>query len=172
MEEHNTQRGMGRGMLYISWILVLIGLTYFFGLREKQEFNPNQNIVSSEADGVREITLKRNKFHHYVASGTINDVGVVFMLDTGATDVAVPQSLARKLNLKKGYKSRVMTANGTVEVYTTSINKLELGPIVLHNVSATINPYMEGNDILLGMSVLKNLEFSQTGDNLTLRQNY
>ena len=172
MDEHNSQRGMGRGMLYISWILVLIGLTYFFGLREKQQFNPNQTLVSSEDSGVREVTLKRNKFHHYVASGEINNVPVVFMLDTGATHVAVPQGLANKLRLKQGYKSRVTTANGIVEVYNTSIEKLELGPIVLHNVAASINPYMDGEEILLGMSVLKNLEFSQTGDNLTLRQNY
>lgn len=170
MQEHNPQQKLGRGMLTVSWILVLVGLTYYFGMREKSQFNPNQQLVGSESQGMREVTLKRNKYHHYVATGTINQSPVVFFLDTGATDVAIPERVAQKLNLKKGAKSYAQTANGTVQIFTTRIPTLTLGPIVLHDVRASINPYMEGEEILLGMSVLKHLEFSQTGDELTLRQ--
>lgn len=169
MEEHNSQK-LGRGMLTLTWILILAGLTYIFGIREEKQYNPNTNLVNSENDGVRQVTLKRNKYHHYVASGTINNKPVVFMLDTGATDVVIPENVAQKLDLARGASSYAVTANGTVQVFQTRIPQLGLGPIVLHDVRASINPHMEGDGILLGMSVLKQLEFSQSGDELTLRQ--
>jgi len=62
------------------------------------------------------------------------------------------------------------TANGQVQVRATRINTLQLGPITLYNLEASINPGMDGNEILLGMSALKQIEFSQKGKFLTLRQ--
>lgn len=157
-------------MFTIMWIIVLAGLTYLFTKIEEYQRNPNQTFVSTEKGGVQEITLKRNRYHHYVASGMINSVPVVFILDTGATNVAVPEHLAKVLQLKKGMPGYAVTANGTVEIHDTTINELQLGPFIIKNVNASINPGMEQDEILLGMSVLKQLDFSQTNDNLTLRQ--
>jgi len=116
--------------------------------------------------------LQRNRFNHYVASGLINNTPVVFLLDTGATDVAVPAGLAERLGLKAGVARNAITANGIVQVYDTRIESLQLGSIQLENVRASINPGMSGNEILLGMSALKDLEFSQSGSTLTLKQRY
>jgi len=119
---------------------------------------------------VRELTLQRNRFGHYVASGNINDTPVVFLLDTGASDVSVPENLARQIGLKRGRPMMYQTANGTITVFATRLDKVDLGGIVLRQVRASINPNMQGNEVLLGMSFLKHLEFSQRGNTLVLRQ--
>jgi aspartyl protease family protein len=92
------------------------------------------------------------------------------MLDTGASDVAIPEDIAREIGLKRGRAMIYQTANGPATVYATRLNEISLGDIHLKNIRATINPNYQSNDILLGMSFLKHLEFTQRGDQLTLRQ--
>ena len=163
-------KSMGKGMLTVGWILILILLSMLFGNWSEKRYNPNQNLENLTNEGPTQVKLKRNRFNHYVATGKINGKDAVFLLDTGATHVAVPIELADKLNLKPGAKSIVNTANGSVEVRLTTINLLELGPIRLLNVRASIVPNMPGGEILLGMSALKDLEFIQRGDELTITQ--
>lgn len=162
----------GRAMLIIFWLLVLGALTYFFGTWEKKQYNPNQDLSGEQLPGSRQVVLERNRFNHYVASGLINGIPVTFMLDTGATAVVVPANLATKLRLKAGRPHIANTANGQVEVRATRIDTLELGAIRLRDINASINPGMGGEEILLGMSALKQVEFSQKGKMLTLRQHY
>jgi aspartyl protease family protein len=64
----------------------------------------------------------------------------------------------------------VVTANGTIPVYLTTLDRIQIGKIVLYDVRASINPYMDEDEILLGMSFLRHLEFSQRDDQLILRQ--
>jgi len=163
-------KGAGKVMLIASWILVLIGLTAFFTHQEEEKYNPNQNLDGAVDEGQVEVTLLRNKWGHYVASGKINGKPVTFLLDTGATQVAIPAHLGAKLGLRRGPRYNVTTANGSVAVWATTINELELGPIQLRDVRAALNPGMQDDEILLGMSALKTLDFSQTGNELTLRQ--
>ncbi|MCL2590560.1 MAG: retroviral-like aspartic protease family protein, partial [Betaproteobacteria bacterium] len=96
---------------------------------------------------------------------------VTFMLDTGATQVTLPAKLGVQLGLRAiGPAVTVTTANGTAEARMTLINELAFGPFVLREIHATLNPGMGGDDtILLGMNVLKRLEFTQRGDTLVLR---
>lgn len=166
----NGHRPLGRGMLAIFWLLALALLTVFFGSWEDKQYNPNQTVNSQQGDGLREVVLQRNRYNHYVANGQINGKEVTFMLDTGATAVVVPKNLANKLGLIPGKRYFASTANGRVEVRGTRIDTLQLGAITLHDLRASINPGMDGNEILLGMSALKQVEFSQRGKELTLRQ--
>ncbi|WP_188149856.1 retropepsin-like aspartic protease family protein [Teredinibacter waterburyi] len=160
---------LGKGMLYAFWLMALIGLTLFFQNRDKQRYNPNQDHLNS-LGGVPEVILESNAYHHYVATGLINGHPVTFLLDTGATQVAIPAHLQNLLQLKPRGFFKVGTANGTVEVRGTTIDLLELGPIRLSNVRAALNPGMTGDEILLGMSALKQLEFTQKGNRLIVRQ--
>ena len=161
---------IGHGMLIVSVVIGLGALTFFFEDQIQQQANPNQNPRSMELNsGIREVVLQQNKQGHYVANGTVNNVPVLFLLDTGATDVAIPESIALAAGLQRGNTSRASTANGMVAVYTTQVAKLTLGNIVLKDVSASITTSMVGDTILLGMSALRQVEFSQRGDELTLR---
>ncbi|WP_075185840.1 retropepsin-like aspartic protease family protein [Teredinibacter haidensis] len=169
-EKQAPGKHIGKGMLIACWILVLAGLTLFFNRHEENRYNPNQYLEGKENPNWVDVTLERNPYGHYLANGFINGQAVTFMLDTGATDVAIPASLQRKLGLKRGPQIPVSTANGEVMVWMTEITQLDLGPIQLHNVRASLNPGMNGDEVLLGMSVLKSLDFSQQGKHLTLRQ--
>ncbi len=170
MNEENFQKRLGKGMTILGWILVLGLLTVFFSKYLDKQHNPNQNLALYSAGNHKEIQLQRNRYGHYVASGMINNKPVVFMLDTGATDISIPEKVARRLKLKAGIKIPVYTANGEIDVYATTLDHVSLGAIELHDVSANINPFMQGEEILLGMSFLKHLDFSQKGDKLRIRQ--
>jgi aspartyl protease family protein len=84
--------------------------------------------------------------------------------------VAVPEHIAQRLQLHKGGAIEVNTANGTVTAYATRLETITLGAIELRKIRASINPSMTDDQILLGMSFLKHLEFTQRGDTLVLRQ--
>ncbi len=160
---------IGKGMIIVSMIMIIGLLTYLFQDEIDQRHNPNQQVSSIQtAHNQIEIILKRNRAGHYVTTGKINDKKVVFLLDTGATYVAIPLKLANQLQLKKGRVIPISTANGRSQGYRTNINKLSMGDIQLYNIKAIITPNLE--EILLGMSVLKQLEFTQRGDQLTIRQ--
>lgn len=158
-------------MIILGWITVLGLLTLFFSDYLTRQYNPNQELTVTQAkDGAVEVRLQRNRYGHYVATGTINNQPVTFLLDTGATHISVPGRVARDLGLEPGMRMPVATANGQIDVYATRLDSVSLGGIELSNVRANINPYMDMDDILLGMSFLKHLNFSQHGDQLIIRQ--
>ena len=160
---------IGQIMIYLAWMLLLIILTMGFNHYLEQQNNPNQDVSVDFNKGIAEVKLKQNRYGHYFANGQINNQPVTFLLDTGATLISIPEAIAQRLDLEKGLSSQSRTANGTITVYETRLNTVSIGAIALHNIRATINPYMESNEILLGMSFMKHLEISQKDNELTLR---
>ncbi len=169
-DNNNPEQSVGKGMIFIAWIIGIGLLTWIFGVWEEIQINPNSQPISSSTSQVIEVTLIRNRYGHYVTSGQINHQPATFLLDTGATLVGIPGELQNKLGLSMGKMHYTQTANGTAKAYSTSISQLAIGEIILYDVKASIIPNMEGEEILLGMSVLKELEFTQKGKQLTLRK--
>ena len=163
-------RRLGKGMIVAAWIGVAALLTVLFDGYLERQSNPNASPQTRAEAGAREVVLERNRQGHYVATGRINGTRARFLLDTGATDVAVPGALARKLDLERGRAVRARTANGDVVAYATLLREVALGDIVLRQVRASIIPQMPGEEVLLGMAFLKHLELIQRGSELTLRQ--
>ncbi|OQW90791.1 MAG: aspartyl protease [Beggiatoa sp. IS2] len=162
---------LGKTMIYLTWLFALGLLTLFFNMILDDQHNPNQQVTGqSSVAGVREVVLQRNRSGHYVANGQINGTPVLFFLDTGATMVAIPEHLANQLQLHKGMAMELNTANGVVTAYNTQLDTITLGTIELHKIRASINPSMSDDQVLLGMSFLKHLEFTQRSDTLVLRQ--
>ena len=163
---------LGRAMLFAAWVVGLALLVMFFnGVIERQR-NPNPDPVadaSASQPGVPQVVLRRNRSGHYVAGGRINGKPVVFLVDTGATDVALPLPLARRLGLALRPGGISQTANGTVETWSARLDSVDLGGLVARNVRASVLPNMPGEEVLLGMSYLKHLELIQRGETLTLR---
>jgi aspartyl protease family protein len=170
MTEENFQKRIGNWMVVLGWLIALGMLTMYFSDYLDKQNNPNQNLAVQQPGMQKIVELQQNRYGHYVANGTINNQPVVFMLDTGATSISIPEKIAQRLGLKAGLKFYVDTANGEIDVYATTLDQVGLGPIVLTDVRANINPYFEGDEILLGMSFLKHLDFSQEGDKLQIRQ--
>ncbi len=147
--------------------LLLLGLFYFYFENSLQTRNhPNQQLQIAPGS---ELVLKRSRNGHYFFPGTINGQPVTFLLDTGATLVSVPAHLADELGLKPGARQQAITANGTITTRATRVDTLAFGPFDLRSVPASLNPGMGGDQVLLGMSVLKHLEFTQRGETLILR---
>ena len=94
---------MGLGMQVLAWLSFLgVGVFYFSDVLEKQ-YNPNRSLETRHTeDGLVEVVLQRNRQGHYVTSGEINGEPVTFILDTGATGVAIPSALAGKIGLQPG----------------------------------------------------------------------
>ncbi len=153
----------------IACIIGLALLTYYFNGVEERKRNPNTAPDSLVYANQVEVPLQQNRQGHYVVTGTINGKRVEFLLDTGATEVVIPEPIAQKLGLPYGQRGRAMTANGAITVYDTHIDDLMIGEIHLKDIDASINPSMRGA-ILLGMSALRQIEFVQQGNTLTLRQ--
>lgn len=160
----------GKVFINISWVLLLVGLALLFQEVLDNKANPNQDPTSLRTSNYTEVTLVRNQQHHYVANGTINGAEVTFLVDTGATLVAIGPALAEELGLKRGYQGIAHTANGTTTTYATTINRLTLGDITLRDVRASITMGMNNEEILLGMSALKQLELTQRNGELRMRQ--
>lgn len=158
-------------MQALAWVSLLAFGVFFFGDLLEERYNPNQSVdTQREADGTRTVVLERNRFGHYVTNGVINGQPVTFMLDTGATTVAVPAQLARRLQLERGRAVQFHTANGISRGYAARLDEVGVGGIVLRDVAAGITEGLQGEEVLLGMSFLKHIEFTQRGDTLTLRQ--
>jgi len=160
---------LGRGMIVVAWILLLLLLTWFFNDRLDAQRNPNRQLAAVTTGRIPEVRLVRNRFGHYVSSGTINGHPVEFMLDTGATDVSIPAAVADRIGLKRGRRAWYRTANGTISAWQTTLNEVRLGPLRLGPVAASINLNDDDDTVLLGMSFLRQLDFSQQGNTLTLK---
>jgi aspartyl protease family protein len=163
--------GLGQGMTIAAWIIAILLLAFLFQDHLDNQRNPNARLDSLRTDtGKIEVRLQRNRYGHYVATGEINGTPVELLLDTGATDVSIPSDLADRLGLERGPAQRYHTANGYITAYQTVIDEITLGDIRIRDVRASINPRIPGDSVLLGMSFLKHLDFSQQGDVLILHQ--
>jgi aspartyl protease family protein len=159
-------------MMIAAWLGGIFLLTLLFQDVLETRLNPNAKpVVRTDGDGGSEVVLDRNVQGHYVAGGLINGMPVTFLLDTGATDVAIPEALAERLRLRRRSGGVSQTANGPVAVWLTRLDEVSLGSITLRNIRASILPTMpRGSPVLLGMSFLKRLEFTQKDRQLILRQ--
>lgn len=160
----------GKWMIVAAWLAALGLLTLLFSNVLEKKYNPNQNLQTSYQGERKEVVLQSAQHGHYIATGDINNKPVVFLVDTGASFVSVPEHLANKLNLQKGMVSQSTTANGVINTFSTTLDEISLGDITLYNVRASINPYMQGSEVLLGMSFLRHLEVIHKDGELKIRQ--
>ncbi|NOQ16700.1 MAG: TIGR02281 family clan AA aspartic protease [Methyloprofundus sp.] len=112
-------------------------------------------IISTETG----IIISADRRGHYSGVGMINQQKMEFMIDTGATLVAVPSKLAKQVGLQFGMPVISNTAAGRVRAYQTSIPTLQLGSITLKNTHAVILEKLD--QVLIGMTVLKKFKVTQ-----------
>lgn len=128
------------------------------------------SIKLGSGGGASVIRLQR-RHGHYVATIVVNGVPMSAMVDTGATLVSVSPSAAARAGLdRQAYRSGWMnTANGVAPARYVTASSVELGGIVVRNVSASIlSQNMRGLDVLLGMSFLNHFHISIADVEMTL----
>jgi aspartyl protease family protein len=166
MKTHSIQRG-GIVMMLLFWVLLLAAGTWLLDGGFKKIITPNAHVAYATLDG-GPVTLKRNRAGHFKAPGQINGQPVMFLLDTGATYIAVPSRLADELGLVAGRRAWFNTANGRVEGALTQLDEVILGGIRVSDVQGSISPGMENDIVLLGMSFLNLLTIEIRSGEMTL----
>ncbi len=162
-----------KGWMILGFWLLLLGLFAFLANNTlEKKYNPNQVVNSSIHNGLRQVRLQRNPYGHYVANGFINNYPVTFLIDTGASTIAMSETLAKKLKLKYHSSTYSQTANGVTQGWNTQLNQVRLGDIQINHLNAHVLPKMLKNEVLLGMNFLKQLDWQQKGDQLILEQPY
>lgn len=123
--------------------------------------------------GGRRIVLSAGLGGHFMAPGSINGGTVQFMVDTGATVIAIGESDAARIGLKyrDGQRSMVGTANGTVAVYRVTLSSVRIGDVQVHNVEAAVVPSSMPY-VLLGNSFLSHFQMTRNNDVMTLDRRF
>ena len=152
-------------MLWVAALGLLGGLYLLFSMLE----NDTSTVSSVDSNGSVMVVLEQDRNGHYQAQGQINGQPVIFLVDTGATDVALPESTARALGLEFGPRIKVMTAAGPASAWVTRLDEVTVGGIRRQNVRATITDG-EFNGVLLGMSFLKHYSLQQQDGTLVIRE--
>jgi len=150
-------------MILLAWIIVFAGLLFFFSWSR-----PSGSKVYSATSS--EYIVGADLQGHYFIKGQINQHPVTFLVDTGATLVAIPQNLADKMQLVGRASITMSTANGDVDGSLTRLGTLDFGQFNLKNVKAVIMPKDEDETVLLGMNVLSCFNIVQENNRLILKK--
>jgi len=141
---------------------------------KKRPLRVGQHAVGvAGGNGSDKIILTANVQGHFFTTGTINGTSVRFMVDTGATSIALGPTDARRigLDLSRGQRGMSSTANGTVVVTRVYLDTVTIAGVTLHNVEASVLP-SEMPIALLGMSFLNRMEMQRDGSTMTLKRRF
>ena len=123
--------------------------------------------------GAQSVTLSAGAGGHFMADGQINGGAIRFLVDTGASAVAIPASAANRLGIdyRKGRRGTSQTAAGPTEVYVVRLDSVRVGGVELLNIEAVVIEH--GLDVaLLGNSFLSRMEVRQDGRTMTLTRRF
>ncbi len=124
---------------------------------------------ATAAAGDTAIVLPMGLGGHFSSAGTINGKSVNFMVDTGATSIAMSQAEANRIGLdwKRGRPGMTHTANGQVPVYSVNLTSVRVGGVEIANVAAVVLP-TEMPVVLLGNSFLNRFTMRRDSDVMRL----
>lgn len=119
------------------------------------------------------IVLTAGTGGHFMSQGAINGQAVNFMVDTGATSIAmgVPDAQRIGLNYKAGQLGYGSTANGTVTVWHVKLASVRIGDVEIHDVDASVLPTAMQH-VLLGNSFLTRFQMKRENDQMVLERRY
>ena len=115
----------------------------------------------------RSVMLSRNAQGHFQTDARVDGRRVTFMVDTGASVIALTADTAASLGIHPSpgeYTMLIRTANGTVRAAPTTLDMVEVGDIMVHDVAAVVMPDGALSDNLLGLSFLSRLRHFEYSD--------
>jgi aspartyl protease family protein len=109
---------------------------------------------------------------HFFAQGLVNGKPIQFMVDTGATTVALGTEDAKRMGIdyQKGRPVRMGTANGVAQGWLVKLNSVKIGDVEVYEVEAIVGPNMPY--ALLGNSFLSRFSMNRTSDQMVLERRY
>jgi aspartyl protease family protein len=129
---------------------------------------------TSAQNGLRSLSIPRDARGHFQTEGRIDGQRIDFMVDTGASVVALNEKSAARFGLRPSrgdYNATVTTANGTIKAARTRLAMVELGGLVVRDVEAMVLPDEALSENLLGLSFLSKLRrFEYANGKMVLEQ--
>lgn len=132
-----------------------------------------EHFATTTAGSVPTVKLAADTRGHFVTLGSVNGGSVRFLVDTGATLIALPARDASRLGIdfRKGDAGFAQTAAGPTPVYRVRLDTVQIGDITINQVDAVV--MVEGLEIaLLGMSFLNRTEMKREGQTMTLTKRF
>ena len=141
---------------------------------QQKEFSLGTTVTTqyAKAETVKE-QIMANDYGMFLSYGNINGQSVRFLVDTGATSVAMSSIEARRLGILyrlDGVETRATTASGVVKAWGIKLKSVNLGKIKQQNVQAIVLQGSHPQNILLGMSFMDELKVNKEGNKLVLEQ--
>lgn len=123
--------------------------------------------------GGTQIVLTASSGGHFVTSGSINGRATQFMVDTGATSVALSADEARRMgiNYEQGERGQGSTANGVIPIWRVTLKSLRIQDVEVYGVEAVVVPSGMPH-VLLGNSFLTRFQMKRENDMLTLTRRF
>jgi aspartyl protease family protein len=172
-----------RNIMLLAAFMVGLG-TIMAEMADKMTATPAQASNASRANaasvetvaqaGVRSISLPRDARGHFQAEGRIDGQRIGFMVDTGASVVALNETSAARFGLRPSrgdYNATVTTANGTIKAARMRLAMIDVGGLVVRDVDAMVLPDEALSENLLGLSFLSKLKrFEYANGKMVLEQ--
>ena len=127
-------------------------------------YNSLRSVSDTSADTLH---LAQQPNGHYMSAGSVNGFPIVFMVDTGASLVAVSSGMAAQAGIKKCTPRTFSTANGKVQGCVAVVPEMTFGGFRLSNIDVAVMPNMS-NEGLLGMAVLRRFRLEQANGTLII----
>ncbi|HEY5703608.1 MAG TPA: retropepsin-like aspartic protease [Gammaproteobacteria bacterium] len=142
------------------------------GERKNYTLGNQVSIKFSETEPGRTVSIAPTN-DLYLVNGSINDFQVQFLVDTGASSVAMNRQTAKRLGLNfrmDGQEGLSETASGYSKIYVVNLEKVTVGDIVLEDVEGVVHDSEFPRIILLGNSFLSKVHLRREGQLLLLEQ--
>jgi len=123
----------------------------------------------------KKVQVYRDGQGLYKTVGSINGFTVDFLVDTGASVIALNSAIAKRLGIQyklKGEETLVATASGKALAYSISLDQVKVGEILLRNIEAVVIEGADPSTPLLGMSYLGRLKLNNDDQFLELEEKY
>ena len=127
---------------------------------------------ASSASG-RTVTLQSDRRGHFQVDARVDGRAIDFMVDTGASVIALRESAAARLGIhpaQRDYTAKASTANGVVRAAPVMLNRVEVNGITVRDVQAFVMPDEGLSTNLLGMSFLSRVKWTHDKGRLVLEQ--
>lgn len=141
----------------------------------ERQLDGRVHAAAESPKGHDDVLIFRDKWGMFKTVGSINGLPVKFLVDTGASSVAMNSAQARRLGVDfrvQGEPIYVSTASDVTQAYQLKLDIVKVGSIQLRNVTAVVLDGAQPTDVLLGMSFLGHLEMINKSDKLILRRKY
>ena len=172
-----------RNLMILAAAMIGLG-TMMAQMADKMTANPPAlaNTVARSADpaetvghaGFRSISIPRDFRGHFLTDGRIEGQRIGFMVDTGASVVALNETSAARFGLRpsrRDYNATVTTANGTIKAARARIAMVDVGGLIVRDVDAMVLPDEALSENLLGLSFLSKLKrFEYANGQMLLEQ--